>query len=96
VDHEEFQKWSRRAADWGADYRATLRERPVRAQTQPGDIAALIGPLDPDASATGDGGGRARTARYPIEGAERIVRSLFALFRRLAGPAWSSSATASP
>jgi aromatic-L-amino-acid decarboxylase len=48
MDHEEFQKWSRRAADWGADYRATLRERPVRAQTQPGDIAALIAPFAPE------------------------------------------------
>jgi len=48
VDHDEFQKWSRRAADWGADYRATLRQRPVRAQTQPGDIAALIAPSAPE------------------------------------------------
>ena len=30
------------------DYRATLRERPVRAQTQPGDIAALIAPFAPE------------------------------------------------
>jgi aromatic-L-amino-acid decarboxylase len=48
VDHEEFRKWSRRAADWGADYRGLLRERPVRAQTQPGDIAALIAPHAPE------------------------------------------------
>jgi len=48
LDHEEFRKWSRHAADWGADYRSTLRERPVRAQTQPGDIAALIAPSAPE------------------------------------------------
>ncbi len=26
MDSEEFKKWSRHAADWGADYRGTLRE----------------------------------------------------------------------
>ena len=31
MDSEDFRKWSRRAADWGADYRGTLRDRPVRA-----------------------------------------------------------------
>ena len=36
---DEFRDWSHRAADWGADYRSTLRDRPVRAQTAPGDIA---------------------------------------------------------
>jgi aromatic-L-amino-acid decarboxylase len=25
MDSEEFRKWSRRAADWGVDYRDTLR-----------------------------------------------------------------------
>ena len=39
---DEFRDWSHRAADWGADYRSTLRDRPVRAQTAPGDIAAQI------------------------------------------------------
>jgi aromatic-L-amino-acid decarboxylase len=48
VDSEEFRKWSRHAADWGADYRGTLRERPVRAQTQPGDIGALIASSAPE------------------------------------------------
>ncbi|MEP9390401.1 pyridoxal-dependent decarboxylase [Mesorhizobium sp. KR9-304] len=48
MDSEDFRKWSRRAADWGADYRDTLRERPVRARTQPGDIAALIAPSAPE------------------------------------------------
>lgn len=48
MDSEEFRKWSRRAADWGADYRGTLRERPVRAQTQPGDIGVLIASSAPE------------------------------------------------
>lgn len=49
MDHEEFRKWSHRAADWGADYRGTLRERPVRAQVQPGDVAARIAQSAPEA-----------------------------------------------
>jgi aromatic-L-amino-acid decarboxylase len=49
MDSEDFLIWSRRAADWGADYRETLRDRPVRAQTQPGDIAARIAPSPPEA-----------------------------------------------
>lgn len=32
MDGDEFRNWSRRAADWGADYRASLRGRPVRAR----------------------------------------------------------------
>lgn len=59
--------------------------REFKAAWEAGDITALIGLLDPDATATGDGGGRARTSRHPIQGAESIVRSLHALFRRL-GP----------
>jgi len=42
MDADEFRKWSRHAADWGADYRRDLRERPVRASSRPGEIAALI------------------------------------------------------
>jgi len=38
------------------------------------DIGALIGLLDPDAAATGDGGGLVRAALRPIEGAEQIAR----------------------
>ncbi len=38
----DFPKWGRYVADWAADYHATIRERPVRAQTKPGDIAAQL------------------------------------------------------
>lgn len=48
MDHEDFRRWSRKAADWGADYRASLRGRPVRAQTKPGDIAAEIALSPPE------------------------------------------------
>jgi aromatic-L-amino-acid decarboxylase len=48
LNGEEFRHWSLKAAEWGADYRETLRERPVRAQTQPGEIAAQIPPSPPE------------------------------------------------
>ncbi|WBU57360.1 pyridoxal phosphate-dependent decarboxylase family protein [Paracoccus sediminicola] len=38
MEPQEFERWSEKAALWGARYRASLRDRPVRAQTQPGEI----------------------------------------------------------
>ena len=38
TDFDHFRHWARRAADWGVDYRAGLRERPVRSQMQPGSV----------------------------------------------------------
>jgi RNA polymerase sigma factor (sigma-70 family) len=38
------------------------------------DIHALIGLLDPDATATGDGGGLVRAALRPVEGPDEIAR----------------------
>ena len=49
MDWEVFRRWSEKAADWGADYRASLRDRPVRAQTAPGEIAAHIADSPPEA-----------------------------------------------
>ncbi|MFI9589945.1 RNA polymerase sigma factor SigJ [Nonomuraea sp. NPDC052265] len=46
------------------------------------DIEALIGLLDPDATATADGGGLAVTFPHPIEGGERIARAWVDLARR--------------
>src|ERR1700751_3704316 len=40
------------------------------------DIGALIGLLDPGATMTADGGGRASAALHPIEVAERVARYL--------------------
>ncbi len=45
---DEFRKWSVKAAEWGADYRASIRDRPVRAQTAPGEIAATIAERPPE------------------------------------------------
>jgi RNA polymerase sigma factor (sigma-70 family) len=39
-----------------------------------GDISALIGILDPDATVTADGGGLVTAARRPVEGAEKVAR----------------------
>ena len=48
MKNNEFRDWSLRAAKWGADYRANLRDRPVRAQTLPGDIAKTIAASAPE------------------------------------------------
>ena len=48
MDWDEFRHWSHKAADWGADYRSTVRERPVRARTAPGEIAATVAASPPE------------------------------------------------
>jgi RNA polymerase sigma-70 factor, ECF subfamily len=50
-----------------------------------GDINALIGLLDPDATVIGDGGGLAGAGVHPIEGAEQIARACVALAGRAPG-----------
>jgi len=50
MKRSEYLRWARRAAAWGAGYLETLRERPVRAQTRPGEIAAML-PAEPPESA---------------------------------------------
>jgi DNA-directed RNA polymerase specialized sigma24 family protein len=49
------------------------------------DIDALIGLLDPDAVATGDGGGLATTFLRPIEGGEQIARAWVEIANRRPG-----------
>jgi RNA polymerase sigma-70 factor (ECF subfamily) len=49
------------------------------------DINALIGLLDPDATATGDGGGLVSAAPRPVEGGEQIARYMGDLASRAAG-----------
>ena len=51
------------------------------------DNNALIGLLDPDATATADGGGRALTFLHPIEGAEQIARAWIEIANRVTGSA---------
>jgi len=49
MDHDDLRHWSKRAADWAHDYHATLRDRPVRAQTTPGATAARLPAAAPEA-----------------------------------------------
>ena len=48
MDDNAFREWSRKAADWGVDYRSTLKDRPVRAQTRPGDIFNAVPVAPPE------------------------------------------------
>ncbi len=49
MDHEDLRRWSKHAADWAADYHASLRDRPVRAQTTPGSTRAALPARAPEA-----------------------------------------------
>lgn len=49
MDHEELRHWSKRAADWAADYHAGLRDRPVRAPLIPGKVANALPASAPEA-----------------------------------------------
>lgn len=42
MNWDDYAHWAKQIADWGADYHKTLRDRPVRAQTQVGEIAAQL------------------------------------------------------
>ena len=48
MNPEDFHTWSRRAADWSAEYMKQLPEMPVRAQTQLGEIAAQVAEAPPE------------------------------------------------
>ena len=50
MNYSELEKWSRRAAAWSQKYFETLRDRPVRAQVNPGEIAALLPDHAPEAA----------------------------------------------
>ncbi len=64
MDWDDFPGWGAKISDWAAEYHRTLRDRPVRAQTQPGDIAAQL----PDAPPEGPEGMQAI-----LDDFERIV-----------------------
>ena len=49
MDHEDLRHWSHRAADWAADYHATLCDRPVRAGTERGSVRAALPAEAPEA-----------------------------------------------
>ena len=48
MDNQSFREWAVRAAEWAADYRASLSDRPVRAQLPPGAIAGRLAPHAPE------------------------------------------------
>src|SRR6056297_3434052 len=49
MNHDDLRHWSKHAADWAHHYHATLRDRPVRAQTTPGATAAELPDAPPEA-----------------------------------------------
>jgi RNA polymerase sigma factor (sigma-70 family) len=59
--------------------------RAFKAAWEAKDIDALIGLLDPDATAIADGGGLAVTFVQPIEGGEQIARAWIEIANRAAG-----------
>lgn len=50
MNWDEFAHWGKHITQWSADYHKTLRDRPVRAQTAPGDIAAQLPVAPPEAA----------------------------------------------
>ncbi|WP_425417050.1 pyridoxal phosphate-dependent decarboxylase family protein [Oricola indica] len=46
----DFAQWGRRVSDWAVNYHEGLRDRPVRAQTKPGEVAAALPVSPPDAA----------------------------------------------
>ncbi|MFF7329978.1 RNA polymerase sigma factor SigJ [Streptomyces sp. NPDC008150] len=59
--------------------------RDFKAAWEAKDLDALIGLLDPDATATGDGGGVVRAALVPVRGAEEVARRAVGLLDVLPG-----------
>ena len=49
MNHDDLRHWSKQAADWAHGYHAGLRERPVRSEVSPGEIAAQLPGAPPEA-----------------------------------------------
>ena len=49
MDHDDLKRWSERAADWLHGYHKSLRARPVRARTAPGEVARALPEAPPEA-----------------------------------------------
>jgi len=45
---DEFGTWGKRAADWAQDYHLTIGARPVRAQTEPGEVLNALPVAPPE------------------------------------------------
>lgn len=48
MNWDEYKTWSKKGIDWGSDYRKKLRDFPVRAQVNPGDIFKRIPNVPPE------------------------------------------------
>ena len=48
MDRKLFRQWAHHAADWSADYLETVKDKPVRAQTTPGDIGGKLPSSPPE------------------------------------------------
>jgi RNA polymerase sigma-70 factor, ECF subfamily len=59
--------------------------RDVKRAWEAGDIGALVGLLDPDATVVVDGGGLVSSAPWPIEGAARVADHLIGIAVRAPG-----------
>ena len=46
--YEDLPKWSKKAAEWAADYHASLSDRPVRPVLEPGKVLAQIADSPPE------------------------------------------------
>jgi aromatic-L-amino-acid decarboxylase len=46
MDNEHFRHWAHQAADWSADYLASVEQRPVRPPVKPGDVLRQL-PAEP-------------------------------------------------
>ncbi|HEX5189721.1 MAG TPA: RNA polymerase sigma factor SigJ [Streptosporangiaceae bacterium] len=86
----QLATWARRRiraaevpATPSADRAGIVRE--FKQAWEASDISALVGLLDPEAVATGDGGGVVSAALQPIEGAEEIARYLASLASQARG-----------
>lgn len=50
MDIDAFRAWSHKAADWGVDYRTSLRDLPVRSQAKPGDTFNTVPEAAPESA----------------------------------------------
>ena len=48
MNWDEFAHWGTEISNWAAEYNRNIRDRPVRAQTKPGEIAAQLAPTPPE------------------------------------------------
>ncbi|WP_068119559.1 pyridoxal phosphate-dependent decarboxylase family protein [Tropicimonas marinistellae] len=48
MNWDEFARWGRHVSDWAAQYHRTIRDRPVRARTRPGEIAGKLPVAPPE------------------------------------------------